>query len=160
MPYDHMRERRKNNKKFSTINNGSAALIMIFTVLCLAMFAVLTYISANAEYKLTNKYALAVEKYYNADFEATKFIADIKKMAAGGRPADEILNAVNAAESVTAHISDGVLYIEKIVNAGEKTNLILNMEIDGTDIKVTSYKIYPIPEESAVFSDIELWSGF
>ena len=40
----------QNTRQSSGINIGSASIIMVFSVLCLTVFAVLTFVTANNEY--------------------------------------------------------------------------------------------------------------
>ena len=46
---------------------GSASIVMIFAVLCLTVFASLSFITANNEYNLAQKTMYATEQYYAAD---------------------------------------------------------------------------------------------
>ena len=54
---------------------------MVFSVLCLTVFAVLSLITANSEYKLAVKSADVVKNYYAADTAATEKLAVIKEVA-------------------------------------------------------------------------------
>ena len=47
----------QNTRQSSGINIGSASIIMVFSVLCLTVFTVLTFVTANNEYKLSVKSA-------------------------------------------------------------------------------------------------------
>lgn len=71
----------QNERKSSGINIGSASIIMVFSVLCLTVFAVLSLITANSEYKLAVKSADVVKNYYAADTAATEKLALIKSVA-------------------------------------------------------------------------------
>ena len=51
------------------INVGSASIVMIFAVLCLTVFSTLSFVTANHERKLAEKSALAVQHYYEADWQ-------------------------------------------------------------------------------------------
>ena len=50
---------------------------MIFVVLCLTTFGVLSYVTANADYKLSKKNADAVTAYYQADSKANQLLKTI-----------------------------------------------------------------------------------
>lgn len=51
-------------KKKSVINIGTASLVLIFTVLALIIFAMLSYTSANAQWKMAEKMAERMTAYY------------------------------------------------------------------------------------------------
>lgn len=71
----------QNERKSSGINIGSASIIMVFSVLCLTVFAVLSLITANSEYELAIKSTDVIKNYYSADTAATEKIAVIKGVA-------------------------------------------------------------------------------
>lgn len=64
-------------KKRVGISPGSASLIMIFTIFCLTIFAVLTMISAKRESDISKINIQNTENYYSADLRATEKIAEM-----------------------------------------------------------------------------------
>lgn len=75
-----------------TANIGTSFLILIFIVLCLAIFSVLSISNAVRENGFSEKNAAAVREYYRADGEGVAFLANISeglKKAQGNNP-DEI----------------------------------------------------------------------
>lgn len=65
--------------------SGAVSLVMIFCVLCLAVFAVLTLATADREAKLAEMTARSAADYYEADRRAVEIAAALQK---GGEPAD------------------------------------------------------------------------
>ena len=59
------------------IGTGTISLVLIFAVLCLTIFAVLTLSTANAEKALVHRAASFVTSYYEADTQATRIKAHI-----------------------------------------------------------------------------------
>lgn len=59
----------KRNFQFSI---GWSSILMIFVVLCLTAFGILSYVTANADYKLSAKTALTVQDYYEASQKSEK----------------------------------------------------------------------------------------
>lgn len=55
---------------------GSVSLILVFCVLCLTVFALLTLSCARTEYNLAEKLAQSTESYYTADTRAALALAD------------------------------------------------------------------------------------
>lgn len=56
---------------------GGPTLLMVFVILCINIFAVISYMSALRDYNLSEKSAEMVTKYYEADTKATKVLSDI-----------------------------------------------------------------------------------
>lgn len=58
--------------KKNSINSGLgiSTLLMIFTVLCLTIFATLSYLQANYNYNQTMKIVESTQNYYDADYKA------------------------------------------------------------------------------------------
>lgn len=56
---------------------GASSILMIFVVLCLTMFGVLSFVTANADYKISTKNANTVENYYKASSSAQQKLAEI-----------------------------------------------------------------------------------
>jgi len=56
---------------------GTISLVMIFAVLCLTVFSMLTLSTSNAEKILADRTAFFVKSYYEADSQATKVRAAI-----------------------------------------------------------------------------------
>ena len=59
------------------IGIGVPSILMIFVVLCLTTFGVLSFSSASADYRLTEKNVSYIKAYYNADVNAQKFLSGI-----------------------------------------------------------------------------------
>lgn len=58
--------------------SGAVSLVMIFCVLCLAVFAVLTLATAQREKTLSDLNASRAESYYAADTLATQIAAELR----------------------------------------------------------------------------------
>lgn len=59
--------------------SGAVSLVMIFCVLCLAVFAVLTLATADREAKLAEMTARNAADYYEADRRAVEVVAALQK---------------------------------------------------------------------------------
>lgn len=64
-------------KKSSGMNVGSATLVMLFSVLCLTIFAVLSVVTAGNAWTLAEKSSDAVTAYYVADLQAIEIYDEI-----------------------------------------------------------------------------------
>ncbi len=58
--------------------SGAVSLVMIFCVLCLAVFAVLTIATADREAKLSEMTAQNAADYYEADRQAVEIVAALR----------------------------------------------------------------------------------
>lgn len=58
--------------------SGAVSLVMIFCVMCLAVFSVLTLATADRERKLSEMTARNAEEYYRADYHATVIAAALQ----------------------------------------------------------------------------------
>lgn len=67
----------KNTRKVAGMNVGSATLVMLFSVLCLTIFAVLSVVTAGNAWTLAEKSADAVTTYYEADCLAVELLDEI-----------------------------------------------------------------------------------
>ncbi len=65
-----------NRKTIYSTHIGAATIMLIFMVLSLVSFAVLTLVNSKADYRLSEKMQERSESYYNACHEANAFIAE------------------------------------------------------------------------------------
>ena len=75
--------------------SGAVSLVMIFCVLCLAVFSVLTLATADRESKLSEMTARSAAEYYQADRDATVIVAALQNGSETSLPAE--LDDVNIA---------------------------------------------------------------
>lgn len=69
----------KENKRPS-VQVGGSTILMIFTVLCLTVFAVLSLSTAKADYTLSQKAEASATAYYAADSQAEEMLVKIDKI--------------------------------------------------------------------------------
>lgn len=70
----------KNKKQTSFINIGSSSLLIIFLILCLATFAVLSLSSAKSDYSFSQKLAAHKAAYYNASSQAELILKEVDSL--------------------------------------------------------------------------------
>lgn len=91
----------KEQKKFQAPMVGGSSLLVIFAVLCLTVFALLSFSTVQADRRLSDASVRAVEGYYQADCAAEQILAAIR--------AKEIPDGVQAVGNVyryTCPVSD------------------------------------------------------
>ncbi len=92
---------------------GGPSIIMIFVVLCLTTLSALSLMTANADWKLSNKAADAVTDYYSADNEAEEILSATDASLSAGHPpeADTFIIPVSATQNLVMKLrSDGAQY--------------------------------------------------
>ena len=104
------------------IGIGGPSIIMIFVILCLTTLGALSLMTANADWKLTEKAANAVTAYYIADNKAEETLASIDASLKSG-------NSIGA-ESLTFPVS-------------ATQELIMQLKSNGTNYTVLSRKLIP-----------------
>lgn len=65
-------------RRFSPPAVGGSSLLVIFAVLCLTVFAMLSMSTVQAEDRLRNSSAKAVSQYYAADAEAERILSELR----------------------------------------------------------------------------------
>ena len=63
---------------------GGSSLLVIFSVLCLTVFALLGLSTAQATKRLSDQAADAVTAYYQADLEAERILAELRQQQSTG----------------------------------------------------------------------------
>ena len=71
---------------------GGATLVMLFSVLCMTVFAVLALSSARSQLRLSERYAESVSDYYAADSEAVRVVESLTKSEDLDRELDRLRN--------------------------------------------------------------------
>jgi len=94
--------------------SGAVSLVMIFCVLCLAVFATLTLATANREKILSDTAAQRAGDFYAADAEATRIVAALRR---GEDPGAAVSYADTSAVSMQVDVA------EFSVPMGEKQEL-------------------------------------
>ena len=91
----------KGSNGVSFINMGTSLLLVVFLVLCLVVFAVLSISTAQADYNLTANQAGQTTEYYTACTKAEEILSDIdRRLAEGGIMALD--SSISTAEIATA----------------------------------------------------------
>ena len=130
--------------------SGAVSLVMIFCVLCLVVFATLTYVTADRERQLAALNAERAAAYYAADAEASRIVA---ALARGEEPP--------ADAAVTQEMNwedDSVLYSFRVPAGGEQElSVRMRLKLDGS-YEILSWRTVYAGDWEANDS-IEIWDG-
>ena len=119
---------------------GGSSLLVIFTVLCLTVFALLGLETVRASCRLTDAAAQSVASYYTADAQAESIVAMLR----------------------TGQVPDYVLQDEDVYTfacpAGDTQALVVSVRVTGMDYEILSWQAVPSKLWEAS-DDLTVWSG-
>lgn len=119
---------------------GISSLMVIFAVLCLTVFALLSVSTVRADQRLSESAAKAVEGYYQADCEAEEILARLRQ---GQRP--DFVKEYNGVFAYTCPIS-------------ETQTLVVEVIVDGTDYHILRWQAVSIADWQAS-DQLPVWQG-
>ena len=129
----------KRNHRMSFPAIGGSSLLVIFAVLCLTVFALLSLSTAQAEKRMADASVQAVCAYYEADLEAQKIFARLR-----------------AGEQVDGVQTDGTRYrYSCVISENQILNVELNQEQDGW--KVVLWQV--IARSGPISETLPVWNG-
>ena len=147
----------KDERRPAGVNVGGASIVMIFAVLCLTVFAVLSLISANAEYKLSQKLSNSVSAYYDADCRGEDTLAAVRGAVADGGGLDAIGGRVTAL-GLSVQNSGGKLYIGFTEDIDDRQGINILLSTDGRTVDVLRWCVEDTVDW--VFDDdFHVWDG-
>lgn len=120
----------KGNFQFSV---GGASILMIFVVLCLTAFGILSYVTANADSRISEKNAEAVQNYYKAD---GKIQEGLKQIDAA------LLTAKNDAQQAANEGSLDGLKNKAIYQGSAEIGPILSTELPKPVKSAACYRVF------------------
>lgn len=135
----------QNKHKPPITNIGSVSLIMIFIVLCMVIFAILSLSESTGDYKFTEKLASHTTDYYTASSQAERALAEIDTLlhetgenAIGSETLfyQNVIEAINntsisSINDLSATFDhDEVLYISYDVPVGDSQKLYVRLRVN------------------------------
>ena len=140
----------KNAKRGGGITPGVISLVVIFVVLAICIFAVLSLVTAQTENKLAKATVGALEDYYKADYTAARVFEDARQKFQSGDHLDAIAQALNL------EYEDGVLSAGFAV--GDKQVLYMALREQGGSLVAASWQLLRI-EDWNPDDTIDVWDG-
>ena len=150
-----MNKQKKRNERRPGFNIGSASIIMVFSVLCLTMFAVLSLVTSNSDMKLTERAVSSVKAYYAAEYEAEGNVLAIKKELDSGSLPGELLRKFS---DVGLSHEDGILRFVQPVDERRELSIALTVEKSG-ELSVSEWLLRSNDQWNPE-SGVPVWSGF
>ena len=109
----------KPNKRNAPPMVGGSSLLIIFAVLCLTVFSLLTLSTAKADQRLSDVSADAVKAYYSADLQAETILSQLR---AGQLPEGVTVNG--SVYSYTCEISETQTLMVEISLVGNSWEIL------------------------------------
>lgn len=139
------------------ITIGISSIVLIFLVLCLSVFSLLSLSDAKASLTYANKYADSVQIYYDVDSVGQTFIRDYRNMYKESQDTPKILSALaNTLPNGSRNSYDGIDTVTCEIPT--KSGQMLHIEMDSSRTTISSYYIYN-SGEYVIDTDIPVWTG-
>jgi ABC-type phosphate transport system substrate-binding protein len=100
----------KDKNLHSASGIGVVTLFVVLLILCLTVFSVLTFASANADLRLSEKNSAMVQAYYAADNAATQISADVSAFWEAGAQRPSARAAAALEEKIAAYEGAEITY--------------------------------------------------
>lgn len=142
------------------INIGTTSLILIFIVLCLSTFGLLSLSNARGDLNLAEKNAGAVRAYYEADASGERFVSMVDGIlqdiaARGLREADR--EQALKSELGSFYQADGSVQTDIGMDFGQA--LHIELELDGAaGYQIRCWNVYHT-EDYEIDNSIPVWTG-
>lgn len=144
------------SKRRASSGIGGSLILIIFIVLTVTVFSVLTLVSAQNELGTVNRSAESAKKYYAAEKSAAEKCGELKKALSDHTENSEIITAaINLGASASGD-ENGVT-ISFSVDIDENRALDTILRAEGGELKITSSKIVSKNEGITIDDTIELW---
>ena len=134
------------------IGVGSASIVLVFAVLCLTVFSLITFVVAGNDKSLVDTESRLVVGYYEADALAERIVADIME-------ADEIPEEVRGVEITTYWDMDMDAEITYFLcPISDQKSLYVRLAVRNDSYDILSWRMYDIDDWT--FDDsMDVWQG-
>ena len=135
-----------NRKKHEFLHPGFSSILMVFLILCLVTFAVLSFMTARSDYTLSEKLAEKNTQYYEANNTTQLLLAQIdEELLAVYRSADGAVSYYGALPAVldSLPLPDEVTDFQTDVSTGDVTASFTVRMSDTRYLAVTLDFVYP-----------------
>lgn len=145
------------------VNIGAASLVLIFIVLCLATFGLLSLSSAKGDLSLAERQARAVTGYYEADQKGQEWVRQVDAVLQEemGRSED----SSSASDSVKARLGDmyrqdqGIVATDIPMDQGQSLRIELELVCgEGVRYHVRSWYVYDSGQYE-IDNAMPVWGG-
>jgi len=136
----------------SGIGVGSASIVLVFAVLCLTVFSLITYVVAGNDKAIVDAKAELVTAYYEADAEAERILADL--LAADAVPATVRGVDIHTGRDETTG-ADTTYFLYPI---SDTKTLYVSLAIGGDSFDILNWHMYDT-DEWETDDSLNVWTG-
>ncbi|MCL2819834.1 MAG: hypothetical protein FWD38_03255 [Oscillospiraceae bacterium] len=147
----------------SGIGVGSASIVLVFAVLCLTVFSLITFVVAGNEKNLVGAKAETVTGYYRTDTLAELILADIIAAANDGNAADNktgnipgIIRETEIHKSFDETRNTETVYF--FCDISDTKALFVNISINNDSFDILSWRMYDRNDWESDDS-VNVWTG-
>lgn len=153
-----MAEQNSRNK----VNIGASSLILIFIVLCMATFGLLSLSSAQGDLKLASRNAEAVKGYYETDNKGQRWLRDVDRILM-----EEMSKGPDSTECsllIKERLGDlydprtGLIAADIPMDKGQSLRIELVLMCGEKRYEVQSWYVYD-SDEYEIYNDMPVWDG-
>jgi len=145
-------------KKSPKVSMGGASLVVIFSVLCLTVFAVLSLSTAIGEKELAQKSAQAILDYYEADVLCAQIAQEIGQMVADGALEQDIIQFAQANGLDVQQALGDVVYIEYMQEVDVNQGMYVRLKIAQEQMQILTWQVVNHAEWEPDFN-LQVWDG-
>ena len=144
------------------INIGASSLILIFIVLCMATFGLLSLSSARGDLELARRNGEAVRGYYKADSQGQQWLREVDQILG-----EEMLGEEDSAQSmldIKDRLGDiydmdtGVIAADIPMDRGQSLHIELALMCGEKHYDIRSWYVYN-SEEYEIDDSMPVWGG-
>ncbi len=158
--------KEKREANMTGIQIGISSLLLIFTVVCIVIFCVLSFSSARADYALAMKSMKATKAYYNADFQGEELKKQIDDMLLEFAPMGEDAVWSKLMETFPGACDRDIRSITFTIDTAYEQMLKIRLEVANANeiaanrqnFTVKEWKILN-KEEYEISTDMPVWTG-
>lgn len=153
----------KNSTKHSGLNVGYITVMLLFAVLCLTVFAVLSYRAAIANDVLNERTGVYLNEYYSADLKAKEILAQLDGIAESSRNsllfADSFEEQSARIDGVSVKSQNGGCTAEYSVKINERQTLFASVTFfeNRREYTINLWQSKTLPSEDE--SGLNVWDG-
>lgn len=148
------REQKRTNNRKPGFNVGSASIIMVFAVLCLTIFSVLSFTTSSSDLRLSQRASKSISDYYLAEYRAEDKVLQISNQV----KKDGNLDSLKALSGeISKNSSEFTFSFTEPVD--DRRMILVELAFDkNNDITITRWNLLSssdwIPDNS-----MDVWSG-
>lgn len=132
---------------------GGPSLLMAFILLCLTIFASISFMSAHRDYKLSEKTAETLTQYYAADNKAEEILAQVDTFLQEGIQSEDIERHLAEYDAKIITDENGIYISYTVTIKDEMAVAVKARYIPDDGIEILAWKV----ENNQVIEDIPVF---